>query len=228
MSGRAERPLLLAHRGDHRAHPENRVAALRAAMAVPGVDGVEFDVRTTRDGEPVLAHDTTLERTFGVRRSVRDLTAREVRALGVDHLADALAALPASAFLDIELKEMPTPATLAAIRAARGASLEHGVVSAFEAAALVDVRRALPACRRWLNARQLDRRVIAAALELGCAGVAVRWQALTAARVEAARAVGLAVAAWTITDAAARARVAALPLVAICAEGDALDGLAAR
>ena len=53
-------PLRLAHRGDWRAAPENSLQALVAATRIPGCDGVEFDVRLSRDGVPVLLHDETL------------------------------------------------------------------------------------------------------------------------------------------------------------------------
>ena len=65
-----ERPattLVLAHRGDHRRWIENTADALLDACRLPGVDGVEFDVRAAADGEPIVLHDETLERTFGVR-----------------------------------------------------------------------------------------------------------------------------------------------------------------
>ena len=41
----ARRTLRLAHRGDWRRAPENTLAAFLAALAVPGCDGLEFDVR---------------------------------------------------------------------------------------------------------------------------------------------------------------------------------------
>lgn len=50
------RPLVLAHRGARRRAPENTVEALVAARSL-GADGVEFDVRRTRDGVLVLHHD---------------------------------------------------------------------------------------------------------------------------------------------------------------------------
>lgn len=53
---------VFAHRGFTRAAPENSMAALRAARAL-GVAGAEIDLRSTRDGQVVLMHDATLERT---------------------------------------------------------------------------------------------------------------------------------------------------------------------
>ena len=59
MRGRRRRPggaeMVLAHRGNHTAHPENSLAALLAARDV--ADGFETDVRETADGVLVLSHD---------------------------------------------------------------------------------------------------------------------------------------------------------------------------
>ncbi len=55
-------PLIIAHRGDSRNAPENTLTAFRSAIEA-GADGLEFDVRITRDGVPVVIHDATLDRT---------------------------------------------------------------------------------------------------------------------------------------------------------------------
>lgn len=51
-----DRPLVLAHRGARRRAPENTLEAYAAARDL-GADGVELDVRRTRDGALVLHHD---------------------------------------------------------------------------------------------------------------------------------------------------------------------------
>lgn len=56
------RPLVIGHRGDAAHAPENTLCAFRAAMAA-GADGVETDVRLSRDGVPFLLHDETVTRT---------------------------------------------------------------------------------------------------------------------------------------------------------------------
>ncbi|MEU0335370.1 glycerophosphodiester phosphodiesterase [Streptomyces sp. NPDC006193] len=83
----------VAHRGDPYRFRENTIDSLRSALD-RGADAVEVDVRLTRDGVPVLLHDETLQRLWGVDRPVRSLSAEEVRGLtagGVPTLAEALA-----------------------------------------------------------------------------------------------------------------------------------------
>ncbi|HEY8989462.1 MAG TPA: glycerophosphodiester phosphodiesterase family protein, partial [Candidatus Limnocylindrales bacterium] len=99
------RVLRLAHRGDWRNAVENTLPAFRAALAVPGCDGLEFDVRAARGGVPVCYHDDTLTRVHRIDRRLADMTVDELEVLGVPTLADALAAIPRRAFLDVELKE---------------------------------------------------------------------------------------------------------------------------
>jgi glycerophosphoryl diester phosphodiesterase len=55
---------VIGHRGGVHAEPENSLAGFRTAVGM-GADGVEFDVRSTQDGELVLMHDGTLKRTAG-------------------------------------------------------------------------------------------------------------------------------------------------------------------
>src|SRR5215831_19104247 len=55
-------PRILAHRGGGTLAPENTLAGLRTAAAL-GCEGVEFDVKLTRDDVPILMHDDTLDRT---------------------------------------------------------------------------------------------------------------------------------------------------------------------
>ncbi|WP_156726874.1 glycerophosphodiester phosphodiesterase [Streptomyces apocyni] len=84
----------VGHRGAPYRVRENTLASLRSALAA-GADAVEIDVRLTRDGVPVLLHDTTLKRLWGHDRPLDQLSAAEVRGLtggGVPTLEEALRA----------------------------------------------------------------------------------------------------------------------------------------
>ena len=55
------RPVRIAHRGASGLYPENTLLAMRKALAL-GADMIEFDLRLTRDGVPVLQHDAVIDR----------------------------------------------------------------------------------------------------------------------------------------------------------------------
>jgi myo-inositol-1(or 4)-monophosphatase len=192
------RTLRLAHRGDWRRAPENTIPAFLAALAVPGCDGLEFDVRLSRDGVAICNHDETLKRVHGIDRRIADLTAAELEAIGVPSLEAALAAIPRRAFLDVELKGDPGRPAFEALVAGRGPGLERAVVSSFDDGALRRVGGWAPTWPRWLNVRDAAPATIDRAVELGCRGLSVEWHALDRPAVDRARAAGLDVAAWTV------------------------------
>lgn len=219
------RPMLrLAHRGDWRHARENTIPALLAALRVPACDGLEFDVRRSSDGVPVLLHDETLSRTHGRPERVDDLKARVLEEIGVPSLADTLAALPHRAFLDVELKGRHDRAVVEALAAGRGPSLVNAVVSSFDTGTLERVAGLVPYWPRWLNANDLEPETMAIAAELDCQAISVEWHAVDEGSVARARAAGLAVAAWTVRRRATAARLARLGVIATCVEAAALDG----
>ncbi|MFJ9031233.1 glycerophosphodiester phosphodiesterase [Streptomyces sp. NPDC102274] len=84
----------VGHRGDPYRVRENTLPSVHSARR-RGADAVEIDVRLTRDGVPVLLHDSTLERLWGHDRRLAELTYEELRALtdgGVPTLREALTA----------------------------------------------------------------------------------------------------------------------------------------
>jgi glycerophosphoryl diester phosphodiesterase len=218
------RPLRLAHRGDFRVAPENTLPALEAAMRIPGCDGVEFDVRLSRDGIPVLLHDPTLARVQHLRQRVDRLDGAELAVHGIPRLDDVLAALP-RAWMDIELKgDGHGEVTAAVLLAARGEEPATAVVSSFEPATLLAMREQLPGWTRWLNAEDLSQETLSLAVDLGCRAVSVLDRAITPSSVARARDAGLEVAAWTVRYRATFERMAQLGVVACCVEAAALDG----
>jgi len=106
--GQTARVEIAAHRGGYAVGPENTCAAFRACEGF--ADRIEFDVRTSADGELVVIHDETVNRTtrgFGDVTNVADLTLAQLQALDagsafssrfagerIPTLAEALRALP--------------------------------------------------------------------------------------------------------------------------------------
>jgi glycerophosphoryl diester phosphodiesterase len=107
---------IIAHRGASFDAPENTLTAIRLGWE-QGADGVEFDVRLSRDGQIVVIHDADTKRLAGVDRLVADQTLAELKQLDVGRwqgpqfageqiptLAEALWIVPSGKKAFIELK----------------------------------------------------------------------------------------------------------------------------
>jgi glycerophosphoryl diester phosphodiesterase len=70
---------VIGHRGASGTAPENTIPAFELALA-EGADGLEFDVRLSADGEPIVLHDSTLNRTTDLQGPVLELGLRAIRA----------------------------------------------------------------------------------------------------------------------------------------------------
>ncbi len=75
---------MFAHRGGAALAPENTIAAFDQGVA-SGADGLELDVRLSRDGVVVVHHDRTLERTTNLRGAVSNATADELARADAGH-----------------------------------------------------------------------------------------------------------------------------------------------
>ena len=197
---------------------------MHAALAIGNCDGLEFDVRGSREGIPILLHDETLDRVQGRPGRPGDLSIEELAAAGIPTLAEVLAAAGPRPFLDVELKGEPVDAVIPVLEAARGPALAQAVVSSFEAETLRWVGLRRPVWPRWLNAEDLSERTVGLAVRTGCRGLSVDWQAIDAAGMARAAAAGLEVAAWTVRRRATATRLEKLGVVALCVEAAALDG----
>lgn len=117
------RPLILGHRGAAGVAPENTLFAFERGLA-DGAHAIESDLHVTRDGVPVLIHDSSVDRTTEGKGSVEALDLGELQALDagyrfqedavgaaafrdrgirVPSLREAFEAFPATAF-NLEIK----------------------------------------------------------------------------------------------------------------------------
>ena len=72
--------LIFAHRGASGYAPENTMAAFRLAVEM-GADGIELDVHFSKDGELMVIHDSTVDRTTNGTGRVDQMTLQELKAL---------------------------------------------------------------------------------------------------------------------------------------------------
>jgi glycerophosphoryl diester phosphodiesterase len=159
----SSRPLVFAHRGASALAPENTLAAFDAGLT-HRADGLELDVRLSRDGVAVVHHDATLERTTNLRGRIDEHTAAELaradaaarfapgdghpfrdRGLGVPTLAQVLRQYRNTRVI-IEIKDN-TPDLASAVVAAihETGAVDRVCVGSFGLRAVNAVRRLEPA-----------------------------------------------------------------------------------
>lgn len=78
-----KKPILYAHRGFSGKYPENSPLAFYKAVEETSADGIESDVHISRDGELVVFHDATLERTSNGHGFIKDHTYDELLQLDI-------------------------------------------------------------------------------------------------------------------------------------------------
>lgn len=78
-----KKPLLLAHRGFSGKYPENSPLSFRKIVEETEADGIESDVHVTKDGELVIFHDPTVDRTSNGSGYIKDMTYEELLALDI-------------------------------------------------------------------------------------------------------------------------------------------------
>ena len=77
--------LNIAHRGFKGKYPENTMLAFEKAIEA-GADGIEFDLHLSKDGELVIIHDESLERTTDGKSLVCEKTLEELQKLNASKL----------------------------------------------------------------------------------------------------------------------------------------------
>ena len=75
-------PLIIAHRGASALAPENTLAAFRKAIE-DGAEGIEFDVRLSKDGTVVVFHDSDFKRIAGRDEKIIDLSFEELQKIDI-------------------------------------------------------------------------------------------------------------------------------------------------
>ena len=76
--------LVIAHRGGPSLGPESTLYTFRNAVKL-GVDVLEMDVRSTKDGQLIILHDDTVARTTNATGLVQDYTLVDLKKLDAAH-----------------------------------------------------------------------------------------------------------------------------------------------
>ncbi len=205
-------PLVGGHRGNPAEHPENPLASFRSAIEL-GVDMIECDVHLSADGELVVVHDHSLDRTTDGRGPVAERTLAELRRLDAGDgermpvLAEVCELARGRVGLCIELKQIPVPYP----------GLEERLVACLDAEGMLDQTAAISfhhgSMRRL---KQLEPRIAVGLVEgarpidpvgmLRGAGADIyspHYGAIDRELVEEIHRAGCVVGVWTVDDEAA-------------------------
>ena len=186
-----------------------------AAAIAAGVDGIEFDVRLSRDSVPVIIHDDTLTRTHGVRRHVADLTVAELRALGVPSLREFFELMSGNElliYLEIKSCEAELPQVCSEMVDEFGLA-ERVIVECFD----LDILRPIKLRTAALFEPRIftDQLIVKRTLEVGAKVLALHRRLAKPPLVEKAKAHGLTIVVWTVDDPEWVARARSMEIEAV-------------
>jgi glycerophosphoryl diester phosphodiesterase len=212
-------PQIIGHRGAKANAPENTLVSIGKAHE-EGATWVEFDVKLTSDGVPILIHDATLERTTSGQGEVSNRSLEDIRRLDagrwfgpafagerVPTLAEALDFMAARSMgFNLEVKPCPGRARETAEAAARmvkerwPSDCPAPIFSSFSLDSLDAVRKTTPdiALGYLVEKLPVDWRENAEALR--CAAVHPNHRHLTREQVREIKAAGYALLAWTVNE----------------------------
>jgi len=201
------RPLVFAHRGGAALAPENTLAAFDNGLAL-GADGIELDVRLSRDGVAVVHHDATLDRTTTLRGAVAARNTDELVAADVPTLRSVLLRYPTARII-IEIKERSVAVARAVLDDVRTASAASRVcIGSFSRKPLREVRRLEPSLAtsaareevRWALYRSWCRFPVMETPYVGyqIPEIAGRTRVVSPRFVADAHRAGLGVQVWTV------------------------------
>lgn len=91
---------IIAHRGNDLIHRENSKAAIINSLNMTYVDGVEFDIRITKDNKFIINHDPFYYKYF-----IRKTNTKTLKRIGLNTLDEVLDNVKSDKILLIELKE---------------------------------------------------------------------------------------------------------------------------
>lgn len=197
--------IITGHRGALGTEPENTLRSFRRAVA-DGCDEIELDLRVSADGELVIMHDATVDRTTSGSGEVACLTLDELRALDaglgeqIPTWSETVAAVGVRFQAEVKA-EAAVPLLAQSLKSDR-ALAERTLVTSFHPEILLAVREAFPDVTtghifgRTPSVPEVITRTRAARADWSMCGIA----GLTAEGVAELHAAGLSVTAWPVPD----------------------------
>lgn len=202
--------ILYAHRGASEYAPENTMSSFYLGIE-QGANGIETDVRRTKDGVLVLFHDRSLERVIGATGGIEDYTYDELMRMRVKNYRtgkeDVIVRfedfLRYFCFRElefaIELKEQGTEAEVLDLLERYGMR-EKTTVTSFQFECIKKVKLLKPEYRVGYLAADFDEAMIASMREIGGEQLCPQAENVTPEKVQRWHKMGYGVRAWGCCD----------------------------
>lgn len=197
--------LIFSHRGvEHDGADENSVKAFCHALE-HGIDGIELDVRVTRDGVAVVAHDKDLRRIAGNNRMIESFLSKELREIplrrgsSIPELDEVTSCVPPPLLFDIEIKDVEAFQVVAKKLRTSKTLRERTIISSFHKEVIESVAKEFPGMRTFLLLRRWfvrPSKFAEWAKGIHLTGIGMGHPAWNAARVSWAHEQGLFAVAW--------------------------------
>lgn len=201
--------LKIGHRGANGYEPENTIKSFKKAIKM-GADAFELDVHLSADGELIVIHDDTIDRTTDGKGAVKDLTLANLKSFRIAKtneiptLDEVLQLMNNTILVNIELKSKETVEKVIVLVEKyikeKGKTHSQFLVSSFEWDALTDFStksKNIPL--GVLTETDLDA-AIAFAIKIGAKSIHPDFNMLTAKNVKAMQNKGFKVYPWTVNE----------------------------
>lgn len=206
--------MIIAHRGAAGEAPENTLAAFKLGLE-QGCTGIELDVHLSKDGEVIVCHDGTLDRTTDSKGVIRDMTVDELKKADagrwfhekyagerVPLLEEVLDLVPPEVQINVEIKGSyggeTEPALLKLLH--RKNRLDSVFVSSFDFVSLELLKSLEPNIRigQLYSIGIAKHYRMADLIDQPLYSLHPQWSKLTGEAVREAKERGLAVYPWTV------------------------------
>ena len=226
------RVLRIAHRGASAYAQENSLAALRAAAEL-GSDMVEIDIRFTADDVPVVIHDSSLRRVYGIAGNVGDyrwadlidLTAGKQKIISFAEAVGLCRELGMGLYLDIKALSFQAAAAIFKALDERH-MMRSAIFGSFRADYLADIKAARPDAQTSILFGAVNIDAVKLAQAIGADYVHPCWEKraeqphrlLKPEWIAAVRTAGLGIVCWHEERPSEIAALKALGVDAICSD----------
>lgn len=218
---------LIGHRGARDEAPENTIAGFRHGISL-GVLDFELDLRLSKDGQLVVIHDATVDRTTNHNGKVANLTATQLcqlnaqfahplwdQAAPVPLLKDLLSTCPEISSIQLEMKADNRAEAYAVAEATHTFCQQyqgdtHLILTSINRHCLTTLARLGSQQPRGLVVEYPFPSPTHTAQKLGCQYLCLDQKLCSPSRIQAATQAGLTVSVWTVNDLSIAKKLAAI------------------